>query len=67
MATPKYPIVMKKQTGEDLRRRAELHKILDEDTDNSELSDESSDGEEDDEYLWESFVMSCNRGVFLNG
>ena len=28
----------------------------------TELSDESSDGEENDEYLWESFVMSCNRG-----
>lgn len=68
MATPRFPIVRKKQTSEDLRRvsdrKAELHKIESEtDSDNSELTDESSDDEEDDEYLWERFVMSCNRGT----
>ena len=55
MATPRFPIVRKKQTSEDLRRVAELHKIVDEsetDSDNSELTDESSDDEEYDEYLW---------------
>lgn len=66
MATPRFPIVRKKLTSEDLRRRAELHKMLDEseaDSDNPELTNESSsDDEEEDVYLWERFVMSCNRG-----